>query len=302
MTSTSGNDSIVAIGEILWDAMPAGLFPGGAPFNVACHLQQLGREVTFISRLGDDRLGTEALRRVTNRGLDTGMIQKDAYRPTGFVEVDLNPEGDPRYNIIQPAAWDYIELTSAVQQTFRSASVIIFGTLAQRMQNSQKTILWIEYAEATKILDLNLREPHYNRNTVSKSLEIADVLKMNEAECRILQQWFDLKPDFKKSMAALSRRFDLETICVTRGKHGAMLLKEGEWAEKEGHSVPVADTVGAGDAFLAALIDGMLRDDPAEQVLEQANFLGAYVAARQGAVPVYSQSDLSGSINSPVDG
>lgn len=288
----STSDNIVTIGEILWDSMPSGLFPGGAPFNVACHLKQLGRNVTFISRIGDDQLGTEVLRRATLQGLETNMIQKDAYRPTGFVEVELNSEGIPQYNIIKPAAWDYIELTSAVQQAIRNASVIVFGTLAQRMENSQRTIQWIEFAEALKILDLNLREPHYSQSIVSKSLENADVLKMNEDEYRILQNWFDLKPDIKKGMISLSRKFDLETICVTRGKDGAMLWHAGEWAEKPGCNVRTVDTVGAGDAFLAALIDGIMKDETADECLEKANRLGAHVVTMNGAVPVYSPENI----------
>lgn len=286
------SDNIVTIGEILWDSMPAGLFPGGAPFNVACHLKQLGQNVTFISRIGDDQLGTEVMKRVTSQGLETNMIQKDAYRPTGFVEVELNSEGIPRYNIIKPAAWDYIELTSAVQRSFKNASVIVFGTLAQRMENSQRTIQWIEFAEAKKIMDLNLREPHYNQNTVSKSLEIADVLKMNEEEYRILQQWFDLGPNFKRGITSLSRTFDLETICVTRGKNGAILWYAGEWAEKPGCNVRAIDTVGAGDAFLAALIDGIMKEETADECLEKANRLGAHVATLNGAVPVYSPQNI----------
>lgn len=286
MMSTS--DTIVSIGEILWDSMPAGLFPGGASFNVACHLKQLGRNVTFISRIGDDQLGTEALRRVTLNGLETNMIQKDAYRPTGFVEVELNSEGIPRYNIIKPAAWDYIELTSAVQQAFRNASVIVFGTLAQRMENSQRTIQWIEFADAKKVLDLNLREPHYDRDVVEKSLEIADVLKINEEECMVLQQWFDFDHNFKKSMSVLSRRFNLESVCITRGKNGALLWHEGEWAEEPGHEIETADTVGAGDAFLAALIDGIIKQSSVNECLKIANRLGAYVATQNGAVPEYS--------------
>lgn len=286
MMSTS--DNIVSIGEILWDSMPAGLFPGGAPFNVACHLQRLNRNVTFISRVGDDRLGTEVIRRVKQHGLDTDMIQSDAYRPTGFVEVEINSEGIPRYNIIKPAAWDYIELTSAVQQTFRTASVIVFGTLAQRMQNSQRTIQWIEFADAKKVLDLNLRVPHYDKSIVEKSLKIADVLKINEEECITLQQWFNLDHNFKKSMSILSRKFDLESVCITRGKNGAMLWHEGEWAEEPGRDVRPVDAVGAGDAFLAALIDGIMKQSSVNECLEKANRLGAYVVTQNGAIPPYS--------------
>lgn len=274
MIPAAGDEHIIVIGEFLWNSEPEGIFPGGAPFNVACLLQQLGRDVTFISRVGDDQLGTEALRRMAAAGLNTSMVQKDTYRPTGFIEVEPDSEGVPRYNIIKPAAWDYIELTSAVQQSIRNAGIVIFGTLAQRMQNSQRTILWAEYAGGKKILNLTLCEPFYTKDTLSQSLEIADVLKMNESESQILQQLYNLAPDLKKGLLMLSRQFDLETICVTRGAGGALLLHEGEWAELEGNILNGAETSETDDVFLAAITNGILRNCTAEQILEQA---GAYL-------------------------
>ncbi len=283
--------SILCVGEVLWDALPMGLFLGGAPFNVACHLHQLGGEVTMASRVGDDVLGHEALRRIRHRGMRDDVIQRDTTFQTGFVEVALDAEGTPDYTIVEPAAWDEIESTKALHAAAQQADALVFGSLAQRRSPSRETIqaLWASTAHA--VFDVNLRPPFVDRAIVGQSLRAANLVKMNDEELAQMMEWFDVAAAPRAAVEALATQFDIAAVCVTRGKHGAMLWNDGQWTEHPGHAVTVADTVGAGDAFLAGLLAGYLagRDDAA--ILDDASRLGAYVATQMGPTPSYPGLD-----------
>lgn len=276
---------VLCVGEILWDSLPAGLFLGGAPFNVASHLHALGEEVHFLSRVGDDRLGAEALRRVAGQGLATDLVQTDPALPTGFVSVTLSPDGSPRYDIVRPAAWDAIEATPAALERARAADAIVFGTLAQRDQRSREAIRHLLAGPALPVLDVNLRPPYDRWALVEHSLAMARLVKLNREELERLAGWFGLPGGEREAMRALAERFDCPTVCVTRGEQGALLLHRGRWAEHGGFRVRVRDTVGAGDAFLAALLHGLLSGAEELAALQHANLMGAYVATREGATP-----------------
>lgn len=168
--------SIICIGEILWDSVPLGLFLGGAPFNVAYHLNKLGADVKIVSCVGDDELGHEAIKRTSANGMSTDLIQINQHQKTGFVSVNLGAKGIPVYNIKKPAAWDFITSTEDLQQTLTNADVIVFGTLTQRMGTSRKTIESIKNLSALKVLDLNLRTPFDDKNIVYSSSKMADFL------------------------------------------------------------------------------------------------------------------------------
>lgn len=279
--------AILCVGEVLWDALPAGLFLGGAPFNVACHLRQLGEDAAIVSRVGDDVLGREALRRLRHRGLSDDGVQVDETLRTGFVEVELDAEGSPGYTIIEPVAWDAIALTEAVQGQARQAQALVYGSLAQRREPSRTTIRTLWEAPATKVFDVNLRPPFVKRSIVEASLKAADIVKMNDEELETMRAWFDLPARPKAAVEALTEQFGNAAVCVTRGAAGAMLWNGGRWSEHPGYRVTVADTVGAGDAFLAALLAGYFtqRDDRA--VLDEAARLGAFVATQFGGTPSY---------------
>jgi len=283
---------IVCVGEILWDALPAGLFLGGAPFNVASHLHALGNEVTFASRVGTDVLGDEAVRRLRARGLSGEFVQKDDARPTGFVQVDLTATDDPDYEIVAPAAWDAITLPEALQQRTRDADALVFGSLAQRDDPSRRTVQRLADASARSVFDVNLRPPYVNRTVVERSLTLADVVKLNGDELAQLGRWFDLADDPDAAMAGLADAFDCRTVCVTWGDEGASLWNEDSRAHHPGHPVDVADTVGAGDAFLSAFLSGLLDGRDGAPLLDLANRLGAYVASHDGAFPPYEVDTL----------
>lgn len=288
------SDKVLCIGEILWDALPSGLFLGGAPFNVASHLRVLGKDVMFVSRVGTDFLGDEALRRVQARGLDTDLIQVDESRPTGFVRVDLNDPDDPDYEIVEPAAWDAIQSTEQLKARAETAEALVYGSLAQRAETSRATIRVLCESNVLRVFDVNLRSPFFTQSRIEHSLHNADVVKLNHEELRQLRSWFGLPSDPGSAMAAVANRFNCRAVCVTWGGDGARLWMDGHCWRHSSYSVDVEDTVGAGDAFLAAFLSGWLEGRDGGSLLELANRLGAYVAAHAGAVPPYSVDSLTG--------
>ncbi|MFB6279788.1 MAG: carbohydrate kinase [Salinibacter sp.] len=295
------SNEILCVGEILWDALPGGLFLGGAPFNVASHLRALGRETAFVSRVGDDRLGHEALRRMRARGLGTDLMQIDDSLPTGFVQVELGGTGEPGYEILEPAAWDAITLTDALGRHAEHADALVYGSLAQRARTSRQTIRQLCETEALRVFDINLRPPFVDPAVVERSMEAADVVKFNDDELARLQGWFDLPDGLEAAVADLADAFGARAVCVTGGSEGAWLWRDGSFWHHPGHEADVVDTVGAGDAFLAALLAGLLADHDGEVVLDRANRLGAYVAAHSGALPAYRVDTLSDISGLPLD-
>ena len=281
------NDSeILCVGEVLWDALPAGLFLGGAPFNVACHLRAAGLPAAMVSRIGNDRLGTEIVRRATKYGVNTDLVQMDDTLPTGFVCVSLDETGSAAYDIVAPAAWDAIVLDTELQRRANAARAIVFGSLAQRNAASRATIERLWETDTIKVFDANLRPPFDDREVVARSLAHADIVKLSHVELQQLTRWFSLPKAIGAAAAAIGEQFGCGTVCVTRAEHGAALWREGKWTEHPGFEVEVRDTVGAGDAFLAVLLAGLLNGAPDASVLQHANMIGAYVATQFGAVPM----------------
>lgn len=294
------SDEILCVGEILWDALPDGLFLGGAPFNVACHLRALRQEAAFVSRVGDDRLGHEALRRMRARGLDTDLMQIDDSLPTGFVQVELGGTGEPDYEILEPVAWDAISVTDPLRQRVDRADALAYGSLAQRSATSHQTIQRLCETEVLRVFDVNLRPPYIDRAIVEQSLDVADVVKLNDDELHQLQEWFGLPEDPKATAPNLAQNFNCQIICVTRGGRGAWLWRNGRHWQHSGYEAKVADAVGAGDAFLAALLTGLLADRDGDLILDRANRLGAYVASHSGAFPAYTVDSLADIPNLPL--
>jgi fructokinase len=276
---------VLCIGEILWDSLASGLFLGGAPFNVAGHLRPLGVPAAVVSRVGRDRLGTEARARAARLGVATDLIQVDDALPTGFVSVTVDAEGSPSYEIEAPAAWDAIEVVPGLVERGAAARAVLFGSLAQRHPTTRGTIHALLEAARMRVFDVNLRPPFDDPDIVCESLGKADVVKLNELELELIGGWFDLPGGVRDCAMAIAERFGCGTVCVTRGARGAALLREGRWSEHPGYRIVVRDTVGAGDAFLAALLAGLLAREDDEGLLREANRRGAYVASREGAIP-----------------
>jgi fructokinase len=270
---------------VLWDALPEGLFLGGAPFNVACHLRAAGVPAAMVSCVGNDRLGEEALRRGGRYGVGVDLVQVDPSRPTGFVNVTIDAAGNPAYEIVAPAAWDAIVATDELIARAAAARAIVFGSLAQRNALSRRTIERLWESDATMVFDVNLRPPYDDMDVVRRSLHRADVVKLSDTEMRQVAEWFDLGGSPREAVAALAETFECSVVCVTRGSEGAALWHDGNWTEHSGFQVDVRDTVGAGDAFLAVLLAGLLSGGADAALLQHANLIGAYVATQYGAVP-----------------
>jgi fructokinase len=275
---------VLCVGELLWDALPAGLFLGGAPFNVACHLRAAGVIATIVTRIGADQLGDEAYRRVADFGVRTDLLQVDPLLPTGFVRVSVAENGTAQYQIVEPAAWDNLETTRMLLERSAAAQAIVFGTLAQRSAVTRDTLRRVLDTQALKVLDVNLRSPYDDREIVRDSLRRADVVKLNEDEMRRLASWFDLRGDLRGTAGVLAETFGCRVVCITRGRNGAALWRAGRWTEHPGFEVEVRDTVGAGDAFLAVLLAGLLEGTDDEALLHHANLIGAHVVMQHGAV------------------
>lgn len=267
----------------MWDALPHGLFLGGAPFNVACHLKQLDQKVSFVSRIGADELGKQAQNRVADKGISCDLIQIDNAHPTGIVNVDLTQKDNPVYTIEQPAAWDFIDLDNALEAAAKTCDVLVFGSLAQRHAQSRETVEQLRHRSKLNVFDVNLRPPFDDQSIVQKSLEDSQIVKMNESELQTLAKWFGLPASLKEGMVAISQTFDCQTVCVTCGADGSALLHNGEWVRHPGFRVDVKDTIGAGDSFLAALLTGILADRSNEEILSFAGAVGAFIATQDGA-------------------
>ena len=292
MESNAGKQSgytIVGIGEILWDMLPTGKQLGGAPTNFAYHCHVLGDDAVVASRLGNDPLGQEIRDRLGQLQLDDRYLQTDGDHATGTVEVEVSSAGEPTYDIKYPAAWDYSEWTEQWQELAARADAVCFGSLAQRSAASRAAIgdfLQTTRASALRVFDINLRQSFYTTEVLDESLRMSRMVKLNDEELPRVAQLLDLGADgVEKTARKMIAVYDLELLCLTRGSQGCMLITAGETAEHAGFAAEVADTVGSGDAFTAALVHHCLRKTPLSVIAEAANRLGAWVAAKPGGTP-----------------
>ena len=276
---------VLCVGELLWDSLPAGLFLGGAPFNVACHLRAAGIPAAIVSRVGPDRLGEEALRRAERYGVAVDLVQVDLTRQTGFVVATIDGEGNARYEIVDDVAWDAIEAPDTLLARADEARAIVFGTLAQRHEKSRETIERLWSSRALMVFDVNLRPPHEDQEVIRRSLQRADVVKVDAYEMERLTSLFGLPLGERDFAGAVSRSYSCPVVVVTRGANGAAMLRDGEWTDHSGIEVRVRDTIGSGDAFLATLVAGLLAERDSRAILEEANRVGARVASQVGALP-----------------
>jgi fructokinase len=291
---------VVGLGELLWDLFPTGKQLGGAPANFAYITSLLGDEGIPASRLGQDSLGTDALHRLEELGLSTEFIQKDANHPTGTVKVEVDRTGQPRFEISESVAWDFLEWTPQWQKLAQQADAVCFGSLAQRSEQSRATIrrfLTALRKDAVRIFDVNLRQNFYTTQVLAESMKLATVVKLNHEELPRIMSSFELQHRSEEASARqLLSSHEVKLVCVTRGNGGSLLVSAEERSEHPGFKVRVADTVGAGDAFTAALVHGYLRRTPLAQINETANRVGAWVASQSGATPAPKAGSLAQSL------
>ncbi|HEY1202450.1 MAG TPA: carbohydrate kinase [Niastella sp.] len=283
---------VVCFGEILWDILPAGAVPGGAPMNVAYHLNKLGLNPGIVTRVGIDDRGKKLIDLLNDHGICTDHIQLDYDIPTGIVNAVANAHGEMQYDIVAPAAWDFIALDDATLNLVKEASHFIFGSLVNRNAVSRNTLFTLLETAQQKVLDINLRPPHFDRRLVEDLLGHADVVKMNSAELELITGWFASYKDINDRINAIQDRFRIPTIIVTMGGDGAIVDIAGERYKHNGYVVEVADTIGSGDAFLAAFIFKQLNNDGPAASLAFASALGALVASKTGGWPAYEITDI----------
>lgn len=268
--------------------MPGGAQLGGAPANFAFHASELGADAAVISRVGQDDLGREIVARLRGMGLNTACVQSDPNRPTGSVTVSVDAAGQPTFEIHRDVAWDALDADPAAYRAVHAADAVCFGSLAQRSAGSGAAIRGLVAAAppaALRIFDMNIRQKFYSRDVVERSLELCNVLKLNDAELPQLAAMFGLRGDMKEQLDQLIERWPLRAIACTRGASGSLIRTREAWSEHDGVPTRVVDTVGAGDAFTAAMTVGMLQGWPLERVNAQANLLASYVASCAGATP-----------------
>jgi fructokinase len=288
----SGNIIVACFGEILWDILPTGKQPGGAPFNVAVHLRQLGLPVRFISRVGNDEPGTELLNFVASKGVATNLIQHSNTQLTGVVNANVDDANEVTYTIVQPVAWDYIHFDATAEAAVATADAFVFGSLAARQANTRETLYRLLESAKFKVFDVNMRPPHYAREVVEYLLGQANLVKMNHHELAEIMGWLGGDTDPAVAMPWLATRFSLQAVCVTCGAAGALLWTNGQLYRSPGVPVAVQDTIGSGDAFLAALLKCWLTGQPPADALRFACAAGALVATQPGATPTLAEADV----------
>jgi fructokinase len=283
------NFKVIGLGEVLWDLMPDGKKQlGGAPANFACHARSLGANAYVVTRVGDDSLGHEVLRRFEEMEVAPDLVQVDASQPTGTVEVTLDTGGVPLFTIREDVAWDRLALTEEARNKVQAADAVCFGSLAQRNPIARGTIrklLAAAPAHALRIFDINLRQQFYSREIIEHSLQLANVLKLNDVELAVLAEMFSLGKSPQQQIEQLARAFGLQLVVLTRGPHGSLLYQQGRWSEQLPQPVQVVDTVGAGDAFTAALVIGLLKEMDLNEVHALASEVARYVCMQAGATP-----------------
>ena len=292
---TDGKHTIVGLGELLWDLLPAGKQLGGAPANFAYITNLLGNKGVPASRVGNDSLGDAALQRLTQLGVSTEFVQRDALHPTGSVNVEID-RGQPRFEILQSVAWDFLDWSQPWQRLAAEADAVCFGSLAQRSAQSQSTIrsfLNATRPRAVRVFDVNLRQNFYSRQVLAESMRLATIVKLNHEELPKIMHLFEIAGHGEMDSAQrLLSMHGLKLVCITRGDGGSLLISANECSEHTGIKVKVADTVGAGDAFTAAMVHGYLRGSSLKQINETANRVGAWVASQPGAMPVPKAAGL----------
>jgi fructokinase len=290
------NTDYFAFGEILWDCLPSGRHAGGAPFNVAAHLAQLGAAVAIISAAGRDALGDEILALARDKGVETKWVNRTrAELPTGTVLVTLDGNANASYEIVQPVAWDEIEIPPEALAAVAKSRALVFGTLAARSKfNLRQLEELLELSGPMKFFDVNLRRPFVDADLVLRLAARADVVKLNDDELRQMaaglaggSELNAARDDsaLELACAALAGAAGITQICVTRGANGAAFWDDGKFIAVPAPRVTVQDTIGAGDAFTAGLMMGLTQGRELREVLEFSCRLGAYVASQAGAIP-----------------
>jgi len=284
---------VCGVGEVLWDAFPDGEKFGGAPANFTCHSHSLGAEAYVVSCIGRDPRGEKAREFLDNHGVNTSCLAGSEAHETGVVIVTLDEEGKPEYEIKEGVAWDNIPLTEEMIALALQLDAVCFGSLCQRDEVSRDTIrkfLAATGPDSLRVFDINIRQHFHNDEIIRSSLELANVLKLNDEELPIVAELIGATGEDEGIVGAIISQFDLKLVALTQGPAGALMVTPEESSFAAPSVTDVINTVGAGDAFTASMIMGFLNNKPLDQINQEANKLAAYVCTQHGAVPALPES------------
>jgi fructokinase len=289
---------VVCFGEVLWDILPSGPLPGGAPMNVAYHLKKLGTHPAMITKIGLDDYGKELLNIFSKSGITTEYFYVDHQHATGIVYAHPNEYNEVAYDIVFPSAWDFIEWKEEFIHLLQPSDFFVYGSLAGRNNTSFDTLAQLLEIANTKVLDINLRPPYYHRMQVEHLLQKANILKMNLAELELISGWFSQFKSVEDRIKLVQDRFKMDIVLVTMGGDGALANDKGAIYRHKGFKVMVADTIGSGDSFLAGFLHQLLNGASVETALTFASAMGAFIATQPGACPQYEVTQIKELIGS----
>lgn len=283
---------VVGLGEVLWDMLPEGRKIGGAPVNFAYHAGQFGIDTMAVSAIGNDKLGEDTIAEMNGKHLN--HIFPSVPYPTGSVQVSLDEKGVPAYDIKENVAWDNIPFTNEIESVARSCRAVCFGSLAQRNAVSRNTIR--KFIESTpsgciRIFDINLRQNFYTSNVIHDSLELCNILKINDEEIMLVSRMFNYdSSNIENVCCTIMEDFSLEMVILTCGTKGSYIFTKGGVSFMPTPKVNVADTVGAGDSFTGSFCAAILRGLPVAEAHKKAVEVSAYVCTQNGAMPEIPES------------
>lgn len=283
---------VVGLGEVLWDMLPEGRKIGGAPVNFAYHAGQFGIDTMAVSAIGNDKLGEDTIAEMNGKHLN--HIFPSVPYPTGSVQVSLDEKGVPAYDIKENVAWDNIPFTNEIESVARSCRAVCFGSLAQRNAVSRNTIR--KFIESTpsgciRIFDINLRQNFYTSNVIRDSLELCNILKINDEEIMLVSSMFNYdSSNIENVCRTIMEDFSLEMVILTCGTKGSYIFTKGGVSFMPTPKVNVADTVGAGDSFTGSFCAAILRGLPVAEAHKKAVEVSAYVCTQNGAMPEIPES------------
>ena len=285
---------VVSFGEILWDKLPSGKVPGGAPLNFAYRLNSFQNSLSIISKVGDDSLGKGLSEFLNKNGLDTEHIQISKIYKTGEVNVSIDKNGIADYDILNPVAWDDISLNLKNIELTKNSSVFVFGSLICRNMTSRRTLKELLKIAPFKLFDINLRSPYYNMNLIEELMLSSDFIKFNYEEIEEISTiYINKKATLENMIETISEKTKTKNICVTMGEKGACYYTNNSFYYQDGFKINVLDTVGAGDSFLATLVEGILNKTKPQEILKKACAVAALVASKEGATPTVSMTEIN---------